>query len=165
MVHQKRSTKRVRSHDSMSVKDFWITAPRDDAMPPLEQAKLWGLRHAMQALGEETDCFQWFSEQVTVGNDGEHNPSRQAVEKFFQRVDANPQWYPGYKGPNVGRPIELTAQKRKIIARSQMRLKRSKSNPGEPSYAAALAAEPEATLNPTTGKPFSRPKINEVFPK
>ena len=140
----------------MALAAAW-TQGTEGTMAPIEQAKLWGLREALRKMGEDTTQYAWMASQVRVVGGG--HPSRQAVDKFFARVDADTEWHPGKRGA-VGRPKELTAQKRDAIARTAMRLKRSGQ---EPSYEAVVSAAPAATRNDTTAEPFSRQTINDVF--
>ena len=90
---------------------------------------------------------------------GGGHPQGEAVRQFFLRVDKDPQWHPGKRG-EVGRPKELTGHKRHIIAKSMMAKKKAKI---EPCYEAVLEHCPNASINPTTGRPFSRNAINDVL--
>ena len=90
---------------------------------------------------------------------GGGHPQGEAVRQFFLRVDKDPQWHPGKRG-EVGRPKELTGHKRHIIAKSMMAKKKAKI---EPCYEAVLEHCPNASINPTTGRPFSQNAINDVL--
>ena len=79
-------------------------------MPPVEQAKLWGLRAALRKLKQDNEQYLWMSGQVHVKGGG--HPSREAVRRFFLRVDEDKLWHPGKRG-EVGRPVLLSAGKRK----------------------------------------------------
>ena len=82
--------------------------------------------------------------------------------KFFERVDADPNWFPGKKRDDDqrGRPTELTKKKRNAVAKSMMAAKKR----GEtPCYELAVALCPTATFNESTQKTFSRRSINEVL--
>ena len=73
-------------------------------MPPVEQAKLWGLRAALRKLKQDDEQYLWMSGQVHVKGGG--HPS------LFLRVDEDKLWHPGKRG-EVGRPVLLSAGKRK----------------------------------------------------
>ena len=138
-------------------------------LAPCEQAKLWGLREALRKLEEPDDQYEWMSCQVRKAANGRatggDHPSRDAVRKFFARVDraaaVGEPWYPGMcLSPRTGRPVELTAQKKAAICKSMMS---AKKRGYLPSYDLAVARCPSATLNSTTGRPFSRERINQTY--
>ena len=113
--------------------------------------------------------YQWMSELVEVAHDGQalggSNPGRACVKKFFDRVDklkkSGKPWYPGASlTKRTGRPVELSCHKRMTIANSMMA---AKQRGDLPCYDLALARCPAATLNETTGKPFSRRSINKLL--
>ena len=91
-------------------------------LPPVELAKLWALRVVLMKQGEKWDQYQWMGEQVTLVGGG--HPSRDAVRRFFGRVDADPDWHPGKKTHVRGRPPVLTVDKRKRLAASAEALKK-----------------------------------------
>ena len=57
---------------------------REGTLCPLEQAKAWGFREAQRARGEEENFQEIADSVVKVG--GGH-PSRDAVRKFFDKVE------------------------------------------------------------------------------
>ena len=146
----------------------WLRCPEGE-LAPCEQAKLWGLREALRKLEEPDDQYEWMSCQVRKAANGRatggDHPSRDAVRKFFARVDraaaVGEPWYPGMcLSPRTGRPVELTAQKKAAICKSMMS---AKKRGYLPSYDLAVARCPSATLNSTTGRPFSRERINQLL--
>ena len=140
----------------MALAGAWLAGKRG-SMAPIEQAKLWALRVVLRKQGEEEDQFAWMSTQVKVVGGG--HPTREAVRRFFQRVDQDEAWHPGKRG-DVGRPQALTPHKRRVIAESAMALKKRRM---EPSYTTVVAQCPRATRNPQTGAAFSRGTINSVL--
>ena len=91
-------------HDAMALQAKWTQAPQG-RLPPKEQAK------------------QWMSTQVQVKGGG--SPGRDAVRRFFERVDEDPAgWYPGRCEGKSGRPQALTPQKRQNVAKSMMAAKK-----------------------------------------
>ena len=142
----------------MALHRAWFSGKRG-SMAGVEQAKLWALREVLSKQGESTTQWQWMAEHVTVVGGG--HPTREAVRKFFMRVDSTPEWHPGFRKKSSGRPRELTHQKRRRIAESMMALKKKRGHhKAEPCYEVALSMCPRATTNDTTGKPFSRGTIN-----
>ena len=145
----------------MALHSAWTHAPKG-RLPPKEQAKLWGLREALRLLGEDDTQYEWMSSKVHVVGELPQNPKRQSVQDFFARVDQDSDgWYPGRAfGASAGRPADMTPGKRKLIATSMMA---AKTRGDAPSADLATARCPAATLNESTGKPFSRNVINEVL--
>ncbi len=141
---------------AMALATAWLSAA-EGTLPAIEQAKLWGLRAALRKLDEDDKQVTWMSQQVRLAGGG--HPTKQAVTKFFQRVDADPDWHPGKRGA-VGRPARMTPARRRRIAASAMAMKRRGE---EPSYDAVVAQCPETTRNPDTGLRFSRTRINDVL--
>ena len=111
----------------MALQAQWTHAP-DGRLPPKEQAKLWALREVLRKQGEDCNQFQWMSTQVHVKGGG--SPCREAVRRFFERVDEDPAgWYPGRSEDKSGRPQALTPLKRKTVAKSMMAAKKRGLNP------------------------------------
>ena len=142
----------------MALQAQWTHAPHG-RLPPKEQAKLWALREVLRKQGEDCNQFQWMSTQVHVKGGG--SPCREAVRRFFERVDEDPAgWYPGRSEGKSGRPQALTPLKRKTVAKSMMAAKKRGLNP---SYELALDLCPKATTNEQTQQAFCRKSINEVL--
>ena len=128
-------------------------------MAPKDQCKLWALREVLRAQGGDTTQYEWMSQQATVVGGG--SPGRDAVRRFFQRVDvAGGDWFPGYTAGKRGRRPDMIPKKKRVIAMSMMAAKKRGVMPG---YETALALTPRASFNATTNAPFSRPKINDVL--
>ena len=142
----------------MALQAKWQEAPQG-RLTPKEQAKLWALREVLRKQGEDCTQYVWMAGQVQVVGGG--HPSREAVRRFFERVDTDPAgWYPGRADGKTGRPQQLTPKKRKSIAKSMMAAKKRGLNP---SYELALDLCPKATTNDTTKEAFTRPAINAVL--
>ena len=117
----------------MALQAKWNHGPQG-RLPPKEQAKLWALREVLRKQGEDCQQYRWMATQVQVMGGGA--PSRDAVRKFFDRVDEDPAgWYPGRSEGKTGRPRALTPLKRKAVATSMMAAKKRGLNP---SYELAL---------------------------
>jgi hypothetical protein len=148
----------------MALQSAWTHASVG-RLSPKEQAKLWGLREALKKLNEDEKQYEWMASCVhTVVMPGMpvQNPCRQSVRDFFERVDQDVDgWYPGRAfGAKPGRHADMTPGKRKLIATSMMAAKKRGDTA---SYELAKARCPVATLNETTGSPFSRRVINDVL--
>ena len=135
----------------------WLNG-RVGFLPPVEQAKLWALRVVLRMRGEKAEQYQWMGQQVALSGGG--HPGRDAVRRFFARVDADPEWHPGKKTNVGGRPPVLTLGKRKRLAASAQALKKRGV---EPCYDALVAQCPALTLNPQTQVPLSRQRVNQVL--
>ena len=65
--------------------DEWLRGLKG-RLAPVEQAKLWALRPVMKKQGDDGTNYQWMALQVTLCGGG--HPTRQAVAKFFAKVEA-----------------------------------------------------------------------------
>ena len=84
----------------------------------LEALKAWALREVMRARGEDENLEVIASKVKKIG--GGH-PNRSAIFKLFERIDADPGWFPGKSyGLPAGRPPALSPQKQQNIAASAM---------------------------------------------
>ena len=76
----------------MASLNAWLVASTG-RLPPVEQAKLWALREVLRKRGDDVLQYVWMAGQVKLAGGG--HPTRQAVKKFFDRVDTDKEWYPG----------------------------------------------------------------------
>ena len=109
---------------------------RDGALSPLEQMRAWALRTAQRDIGgDKAVNLEKIADRVTKVGGG--HPTREAIRQFLERVDADPEWYPGknYR-KRPGPQAVLHGKKRKQVAKSAMNLKKEGS---EPTYAAIAA--------------------------
>ncbi len=123
---------------------------RDGALSPLEQMRAWALRTAQRDIGgDKAVNLEKIADRVTKVGGG--HPTREAIRQLLERVDADPEWYPGktYR-KRPGPQAVLHGKKRKQVATSAMNLKKGCA---EPTYAAIAARCPAAVVNPDTGKP------------
>ena len=122
--------------------------------------KAWALREAQKDLGGEDEvCHQKIAERVTKVGGG--HPSREAIRRFLERVDDDPEWYPGkIYGKRRGPQPVLQGKKRKQVAKSAMDLKKEGA---EPTYGAITARCPTAVQNPDTGKPVDKRLVYKVL--
>ena len=118
-------------------------------LSPLEQVKAWALSEAGKDPAEIAEKV------VKIG--GGH-PSREAIRQLLDRIDEDPDWYPGKRAKaEYGRKPVLRGTKRKQVAATAMRLKKQGV---EPTYSSIVANCPAAVRNPDTGVPV-RP--NSVY--
>lgn len=88
-------------------------------------------------------------------------PTAASVKEFFEKVDADADWFPGkHSGEKRGPKRILRGAKLGAIVSAAKRLK---SEGVEPTYGAIVAACPQATLNPATGEPVDKELIYTVF--
>ena len=67
---------------------------RDGALSPLEQMRAWALRTAQRDLGgDKAVNYKKIAERVTKVGGG--HPGRDAIRQLLERVDEDPDWYPG----------------------------------------------------------------------
>ena len=92
---------------------------------------------------------------------GGGQPTPHAMFKFFARVDADPQWYPGKsyqqsRGPGHA----LSAQAMHILAEGAMRIKKQKL---EPTHSEMVTRYPRAIINPYTQKPLCKDGLYKLL--
>ena len=96
---------------------------------------------------------------VKIGPEGSEpeQPTKQAVQLFFQKVDTDPDWYPGKSTQQKHGPSPaINATNQSIVARSAMAMK----NRGEEvTFPKFVAANPKAPQNPETEVPV----VKKVF--
>lgn len=143
------------------LRSLWLhSAP--GRLCPWEQAKALSLREASKEIHGGKERVPWICAHLTKTGGG--HPQRAALHEFFQKVDADPAWFPGkHDGKPRGPKPQLTPTKRHSIARSAMTAKRHRRQ--EPCVDAVWEACPRAALNESTGQPFSANTIRKVFNK
>ena len=141
------------------------------SMPPLELRKAYALRGVVQSLDvhipkcrEGRVLYQWRADRVQVytGDRTVQRPERDAVRCFFERVDADPNWYPGktYHTKKRGRKPLLHKGKRRAIASAMMA---AKDRGLEPTSTLAMQLAPAACVNPLTDLPFTKKYLCRVL--
>ena len=153
-----------------SVEELWTVAQLG-SMPPLEQMKAFALREVVQSFDvhipnsrEGKVPYQWIADRVQVytGDRTVQRPERDAVRCFFERVDADPNWYPGktYHTKKRGRKPLLHKGKRRAIASAMMA---AKDRGLEPTSTLAMQLAPAACVNPLTDLPFTKKYLCRVL--
>ena len=89
------------------------------------------------------------------------SPGVSAIKEFFDKVDNDPEWYPG-KASDMRRGPKRLLRGAKVTAIVSA-AKRLKAQGEEPTYSAVVAACPQATLNPSTNEPVDKALVYKVF--
>ena len=136
---------------SSALRQLWLSAP-PGRMSPWQQARALALREVSRELHAGRTQLEWVAARVEKVGGG--SPGQDALHKFFTKVDADPDWFPGKQcsGKKRGRPPLLTLAKRRCIARAAMSAKHTQNK--EPCVGAVVHACPRATWNPSTQLPF-----------
>ena len=154
LPHERRSA--LPSPAMSSLESLWKEG-RKGALCPLEQMRAWALRVTQRDLlgGEGAVNYAAIADRVTKVGGG--HPGRDAIRQFLDRVDADPDWYPGknYKTRSGPAPV-LRGAKRRQVAKSAMGLKKGG---GEPTYPAIAARCPAAVLNPDTREAVDKKQV------
>ena len=149
---------------SAAVRDAWLAGP-EGRLCGREQAKAWALREVWRAEGKPAHGMLPFVsarvKKTKRGKPGREAPTRPAMQQFFKKVDAGPEWYPGKSsGQKRGCERVLRGAKRTAIVAAAKRLK---AEGQEPTYAAIAAACPAATRRPATQQPVDKAMVYTVF--
>ena len=128
------------------------------------EAKLWAIREVWRSQHESEHGLQTFAATKVAkrGVTGEKkHPTPQAVGQFYDKVDSDPEWFPGKQFQEGRGPARVvTGPKASVIARSAQSMKRRGV---EPTYRSIVATCPAATRNPNTGQAVSKKRVYDVF--
>ena len=141
------------------LRSAWLDA-KDGSLSGREQAKAWAWREIWKDGGKADHGMKVYI-AGKLKKKGGGSPSKEAVRKFFEKVDADDDWFPGkgnYEG--VGAPSVITGHQRAAIARCAMTMKKGGI---EPTYGRVVAACPKAALNPKTKRPFSKDVVYSIM--
>lgn len=139
--------------------DWWVSA-KNGHLPPVEQAKLWALTTMADEFQVKLPAHKITALLTKVG--GGH-PGQRAVQAWQEVFRGDPEWYPGKTcdtGASPGPKVQFTPQKKRAVAAAAMAIKRSGREPG---VAEVRERCPAASLNPSTGAPFTDKYILQVF--
>lgn len=147
-----------------ALRDAWLAGP-DGRLCGREQAKAWALREMWVAEGKPKHGVLAFVaarvRKTARGIPGCEAPTSAAMKEFFQKVDTDPEWFPGkHSGQKRGRKRVLRGAKRGAVVAAAKRLK---AEGQEPTYAAVVAACPAATRNPATQEPVGKARVYAIF--
>lgn len=134
---------------------MWHTA-KAGGLSPWQQAVALGMREASKELHQQPKLW-WIAERVKKA-DGTH-PTPSGLCQFFQRVDGDPDWFPGkISDTKRGRPPLLTPAKKRCLATSAMAIK---ARGDEPSVDEVIQRCPSSSFNPKTKRPFCNKTIQK----
>ena len=118
-----------------------------------------GFTRGLESDTEPYGMLSFVASHVTKVGGGQPTPS--AVQQFLEKVDADPEWYPGKAEPSARGPKSAIAPRsQNVVAQSAMSMKRRGE---EPTYPALVAANPVALLNPATGKPVGKKRVYAIL--
>ena len=126
----------------------------------LSEAKAWALREVLRSQDHpEHGIYTFIAERLTKVGGGK--PGASAIRKFFVKVDADADWFPGKSNQaSFGPKPALSGVARHAIAAAAMKMKERKI---EPTYKQILSTCPRAVLNPGTKKPVDKKRVYDVF--
>ena len=77
---------------SSALRQLWLSAP-PGRMSPWQQARALALREVSRELHAGRTQLEWVAARVEKVGGG--SPGQDALHKFFTKVDADPDWFPG----------------------------------------------------------------------
>lgn len=118
---------------AQTLRDLWLSGP-EGRLCAQEQARAWALREVWQAEGNAVyGLLPFVASRVKTTAAGKpvgHCPSKAALAKFFARVDADAEWFPGkVYGETRGRKRVLRGAKRTAVVAAAKRLKAEGDEP------------------------------------
>ena len=136
---------------SAAVRDAWLAGP-EGRLCGREQAKAWALREVWRAEGKPAHGMLPFVsarvKKTKRGKPGREAPTRPAMQQFFKKVDAGPEWYPGKSsGQKRGCERVLRGAKRTAIVAAAKRLKAEVVSAARPRRARVHARAPGPDAN------------------
>ena len=140
---------------------------RHGNLSPMMEARAWALREVWKDDKESSyGMLEYIAGKVVkVAPEGEEaeQPTKQAMAKFFLKVDADPDWFPGESSQEKHGPSSvINATNQAIVARSAMAMK---SRGEEVTYAKLVAATPKALANADTEAPVDKNVVYKILRK
>ena len=148
------------------LKKAWHGGRRSNFSPMME-AKAWAFREVWNDDKESSYGMLEYivGKMVKVGPAGgkPEQPTDQAMAKFFQKVDADQDWYLGKSTQEKHGPSSvISGTNQAIVARSAMAMK----NRGEEvTYAKLVSATPKALANADTEAPVDKNVVYKILRK
>ena len=133
---------------------------RQGYLSPLSEARAWALREIWQEEGKpDYGMLTYIAGKVKKNGGG--NPTQQAMSKFFAKVDADPEWFPGKSlQEQFGPPSVITPRNQAIVARSAMAMR---ARGEEVTYPALVANNKEQLTNPETGEVVNKKRVYAIL--
>ena len=141
------------------LQEAWLGGKKG-CLGALAEARAWALREVWQEEGKpDYGLLDFVASRVEkVGGE---NPSPSAISQFFDKIDEDKEWFPGKRAQvQYGPQPAIIGVKRRRIAQAAMTMKENKH---EPTYARLCAEEPDAVVNPATGRPVDKKIIYAIF--
>ena len=130
-----------------------------------EQAKAWALREVWQQEGKSPyGMLPFIAGKLRKTKDGKPTgeaPSKQAVEQLFDKLDSDPEWYPGKQSDTPRGPKRVLVGGK--ITGIVNACKRLRAEGDDATYSTVVARAKKATLNPNTGEPVDKKQLYRVF--
>jgi|ETNmetMinimDraft_31_1059906.scaffolds.fasta_scaffold07589_1 hypothetical protein len=147
-----------------TAREAWLEGP-EGKLCGREQAKAWALREVWQDEGKGSyGMLQFVAKRVRKSKNGKPNgphPTVQSLAEFFNKVDADKDWYPGKHSDTPRGPKRvLVGGKKTGVVQAAKKLARDGK---EVTYPAMVSACPNALINPSTGEPVDKKCVFTVF--
>jgi len=147
-----------------ALRDAWLGGP-EDRLCGREQAKAWALRETWFEEDKGTyGMYEFIRTRVRKTKNGKatgDHPTVNSLKSFFEKVDSDPDWFPGkHSDAKRGPKRILTGPKKNAVIQAAKRIKR---DGGEVTYSAVVAACPTAVINPDTGEAVGKKLVYTVF--
>ena len=119
----------------MTLEGLWHSASPGH-LSPWQQALALGMRHASKDVYGGHVCVKWIASKLRKTDASgkaysDEAPKHSSVSGLFQKVDADPRWYPGkISGTKRGPKPVLTGTKRARIAASPILPRQSRPKEG-----------------------------------
>ena len=141
------------------LKAAWIGG-RHGSMSALAQARAWALR-AVWRDDKKPDYGMLVYICGKVKKVGGGSPTSSALKEFFEKVDADADWYPGKCTQKVFGPESVISKTNQaVVARCAMAMK---ARGEDPTYPRLVAANPTALLNPKTEEPVGKKRLYSIL--
>ena len=142
------------------LKHAWLEG-RTGYLSAWSEAKLWAVREIWRADKKSGHGLQTFAASLVTKVGTNEKPTQRAVGLFYEKIDADPEWFPGKtRRTKFGPDRALTGQQVSAIARSAQAMK---ARGVEPTYGMIVASCPKAVLNPETNQAVGKKRVYDVF--
>ena len=142
------------------LRSAWLEG-RTGYLSAWSEAKLWAVREVWRADKESDHGLQTFAANLVTKVGTNEHPTQRAVGLFYEKIDADPDWFPGKNNrAKFGPDKALGGQQVSAIARSAQAMK---ARGAEPTYGMIVASCPQAVLNSATNRPVGKKRVYDVF--
>ena len=142
------------------LKRAWLEG-RPGNLSAWSEAKLWAVREIWRADKESDHGLQTFAASLVTKFGSKEHPTHRAVGLFYEKIDADPEWFPGKTcRTKFGPDRALSGQQVSAIARSAQAMK---ARGVEPTYSMIVASCPKGVLNSETQQAVGKKRVYDVF--